>query len=120
MMKRGYVYQRGVLAGCLEWDGERYRFVYETGYLEREGAPPVSLTLPRRAEPYVSEELFAFFFGLLSEGSTRQIQCRVLRIDERDDFELLLQTGLDTVGSVAIVEDEGCAPAPHLEERGDG
>lgn len=120
-MPRGHVYQRGVLAGHLERDEDGvHRFTYDAAYLERADALPVSLTLPLREQPYESDVLFPFFFGLLSEGSTRALQCRTLRIDERDDFTLLLKTGLDTIGSVVIVEDDGGLPATYLEEGRDG
>lgn len=33
-----------------------------------------------------------FFFGLLSEGINKDIQCRLLKIDEDDDFTRLIQT----------------------------
>lgn len=93
------VRNHGLVAGLIEElpDGG-YRFTYEPGY----GGPAISLTLPVRAEPYAAASLFPFFHGLLSEGSTRALQHRALRIDEDDAFGLLLATGGDTVGSVTI------------------
>jgi serine/threonine-protein kinase HipA len=47
--------------------------------------------------------LFAFFQGLLAEGINKDIQCRLLKIDENDDFLRLLQTaGNDTIGAVTV------------------
>jgi len=94
------------LRGLLEERDEGgYRFRYDPDYLASPGSP-ISLTLPKRAEPYEAGHLFPFFYGLLAEGSTRTIQHRVLRIDEDDAFGLLLATAQDTVGSVTVVRGE--------------
>jgi serine/threonine-protein kinase HipA len=40
---------------------------------------------------------------MLSEGVNRQLQCRTLKIDENDDFGLLLATAqFDTIGAVTV------------------
>ena len=101
MSRVGRVLNHGRFAGLLEELDGGYRFTYDPGYLASP-AGAVSLTLPKRPEPYVSKHLFPFFYGLLSEGSTRVVQHRVLRIDEADAFGLLLATAQDTVGSVTI------------------
>jgi len=120
-VERAHIYQRGILAGTLErGPGRVFHFTYTAEYLELPDAPAVSLTLPRRHETYTSEVLFPFFSGLLSEGPMRVVQCRTLRIDERDDFTLLLKAGLDTVGSVSILEDDGGPPPLRLGVSSDG
>lgn len=105
--RRAAVLCHGRRAGILEerTDG-RFRFTYDERYLADRDAPAVSLTLRRRAEPFVSESLFPFFYGLLSEGTTRQLQARINRIDPDDAFGLLLATGRDTIGAVAVVEED--------------
>lgn len=102
-MRRGEVYNHGRLAGTIEElnDGT-YRFTYDPSYVADPDSEAVSLTLPKRTEPFESEHLFPFFYGLLSEGSTRKLQSRLLNIDEEDTFGLLLETGRDTVGSVSV------------------
>ncbi len=100
-MRRARVLNHGRFTGILEEVDGGFRLAYDSAYLAN-GGGGVSLTLPGRAEPYESPTLFAFFYGLLSEGSTRQIQQRVLRIDGDDHFGLLLATAGDTVGSVSI------------------
>lgn len=105
-VKRARVLERGVLAGILEETPTGYRFTYDPAYLADESAPAVSLTLPRRAEPYESGHLFAFFHGLLAEGFLKNLQCRALKIDEDDDFGRLVATaGGDVIGSVTVVPD---------------
>jgi serine/threonine-protein kinase HipA len=52
--------------------------------------------------------LFPFFSGLLAEGTLRDLQCRIHRIDEADDFGLLLETaGGDVIGAVSV---RSCEP----------
>ena len=103
-MKRAHVYHNGRLAGLLEQTRQAtYTFTYTSAYLEDASTPPISLTLPKRPTPYQSDTLFPFFFGLLSEGSTKVIQCQTLKIDEEDPFELLVRTGEDCIGSVSVM-----------------
>ena len=106
-MRRGNVYNSQRLAGILEeLDDGRYRFTYDPDYLADESTGPISLTLPKRQQPYISDHLFSFFYGLLSEGPNRRLQCRLLGIDEDDAFGLLLATAGDTIGSVRVESDE--------------
>lgn len=90
----------GRLAATLGEAGAGFLFTYDPVYL-RDGEA-VSLTLPVRPEPHAAPTLFPFFYGLLAEGSTREVQHRVLKIDEDDDFGLLLATGADVIGSVSV------------------
>lgn len=101
---KGAVYNNGELAGYLERDTDgKYVFSYEDGYFTRATSPSISLTLPKTLQTYESDTMFAFFHGLLSEGINKDIQCRLLRIDEKDDFTRLLQTaGDDTIGAITI------------------
>ena len=65
----------------------------------------IALAFPKRKEEYVSDELFPFFFNMLSEGANKAVQCRTLKIDEKDDFGLLLATAkYDTIGAITIHE----------------
>ena len=105
-MAKGGVYINGILAGILEkgTDGV-YRFHYNDNYFENEALPAISLTLPKTKQAYESKFLFPFFYGLLAEGINKDIQCRLLKIDEEDDFTRLLKTaGEDTIGAVTVKE----------------
>jgi serine/threonine-protein kinase HipA len=102
-VQRARVLQGGVPAGILEELPSGYRFTYDPDYLADAAAPPVSLTLPKRAAPHESPHLFAFFSGLLAEGFLKSLQCRILKIDEQDDFGRLVATaGGDVIGSVTV------------------
>ena len=107
MSRGGKVFYGGELAGHIERrDDGRYRFAYQPEYLARPDARPVSLTLPLRREEFVSPVLFPFFSGLLAEGSLKELQCRMHRIDPDDDFTRLLKTARhDVIGAVTVEED---------------
>ncbi len=101
---RGAVYNNKELAGFIEKDEYgNYIFSYEETYFNKKESPSISLTLPKNLQIYKSANLFAFFQGLLSEGVNKDIQCRLLKIDEKDDFTRLLQTTAeDTIGAITI------------------
>lgn len=100
--RHGLVKVNGRLAGVItEADGV-YVFTYDVGYLSDPQALAISLSLPKRPEPFRSPVLFPFFSGLLSEGTLATIQCRALHVDERDEFGRLLTTCRDTIGAVTV------------------
>ena len=106
MNKKALVYNNNVLAGLLEKTEEgEYVFTYDLRYLNSPDTSSISLTLPKNEKTFRSDVLFPFFFGLLSEGVNKQTQCRLLKIDEKDHFSLLLATANnDTIGSITIRE----------------
>jgi serine/threonine-protein kinase HipA len=75
--------------------------------LAREGAFPVSLTMPLRAEPYTSTRLLPFFLNLLPEGWLLDISLARLKVARDDAFGLLLATCRDCVGECEVVPAEG-------------
>ena len=104
MMRSAEVYYNGELAGVLtEETRNKYRFRYDDAWFVNDNKPPVSLTMPKSSQEYESEYLFPFFFNMLSEGFNRNLQSRLLRIDENDSFGLLLATAqYDTIGAITI------------------
>jgi serine/threonine-protein kinase HipA len=104
---KGGVYYNDIKAGTLERTGEgRYVFTYAPDYYADTRMPAISLTLPKSKQQYESDVLFPFFYGLLAEGINKDIQCRLLKIDEDDDFARLLKTaGIDTIGAITIKEE---------------
>lgn len=112
-VKRARVLNNGVFAGILEETPTGgYRFTYDLRYAADPLAPSVSLTLPKQTTPYESPHLFAFFYGLLAEGFLKNLQCKILKIDEDDHFGRLVATaGGDVIGSVTVEPAaEGEAP----------
>lgn len=103
-MRSAKVYMKGIEAGTLtENDNGSYSFEYEPGYFANTSLPEVSLTLPKTQVKFTSNYLFPFFFSLLSEGANKAALCRLLKIDEKDYFGLLLATtSHDTIGAVTV------------------
>jgi HipA-like protein len=93
------------LAGSLVKENGKYYFQYSDDYLADDNKPAICLSLPKRKEAFISDNLFPFFFGLLAEGDNKELQCRTLKIDENDNFTRLLKTaGKDTIGGVTVRE----------------
>jgi len=103
-MRKANVYCNGILAGeLLEVSGDEYRFRYDYTYFIDTTKPAISLTLPKNRQEYNSSYLFPFFFNMLSEGSNRLTQSRLLRIDEKDHFGILLATAqYDVTGAITV------------------
>ncbi len=106
MNRSGKVFSGGHFAGRIEELSDGYRFAYDAEYLASPETHAISLTLPKRSEPFTSAVLFPFFFGLLAEGILKDTQCRKLKLDENDHFGRLLKTAhSDTIGDVTVVEE---------------
>lgn len=106
MSRSGKVFCGGHFAGRIEERSDGYRFAYEAEYLALPETHAISLTLPKRSEPFTSAVLFPFFFGLLAEGILKDTQCRKLKLDENDHFGRLLKTAHgDTIGDVTVAEE---------------
>ena len=103
-MRSAEVYYNGELAGILtEISRKKYLFRYDDSWFINDAKPPVSLTMPKNRQEYESEFMFPFFFNMLSEGVNRQLQSRMLRIDENDFFGLLMASAqYDTIGAITI------------------
>lgn len=101
---RGLVYNNNELAGYIEKNSQgHFTFRYEDEYFYDANQPPISLSLPKSKQEHYSEKLFSFFFGLLSEGINKDIQCSAYKIDEKDHFtRLLLTAGNDTIGAITV------------------
>ncbi|MFI3286755.1 MAG: HipA N-terminal domain-containing protein [Rikenellaceae bacterium] len=102
-MKQAQIYMYDKLAGVLTESDNGYTFQYDTAYLDTSEAEAISLTLPLRSEPYVSNILFPFFDGLIPEGWLLGIAERSWKIDSRDRMSLLLACCKDCIGAVGVV-----------------
>lgn len=99
------VYNNKILAGTLEKTKEGgYVFTYIDEYFNDTAKPAISLSFPKMNKQYSSKYMFPFFSGLLSEGMNKQIQCRILKIDEQDDFTRLIKTATtETIGAITLM-----------------
>ncbi|MFO0905767.1 MAG: HipA N-terminal domain-containing protein [Pirellulales bacterium] len=100
----------GQCVGVLRETGRQVEFRYTAEWISNPAAVPVSLTLPVRGEPYISDGLHPFFENLLPEGWLLELATKKLKISKDDAFGLLLATCADCVGAVEIIplpEEEG-------------
>jgi serine/threonine-protein kinase HipA len=66
----------------------------------------VSLTIPLRPEPYVTEGLHPYFENLLPEGWLLELATKKLKISKDDAFGLLVAACADCIGAVEILPAE--------------
>ncbi|MEO6231661.1 MAG: HipA N-terminal domain-containing protein [Ferruginibacter sp.] len=102
MAKTAKVLYDGVLAAQLSETDEGYLLQYDVDYLQQPDSKPISLTLPKKQEPYSSKVLFPFFDGLIPEGWLLDIAVDHWKVKANDRFELLLTTCRDTIGAVTV------------------
>jgi len=101
----GYVYDELTFVGEIYFDGNQYMFTYDSHFLNVSENFAISLTLPKRKEPFISKHLHSFFSNLLAEGNLKKLQCKQLKIDEDDEFTRLLKTAsYDTIGAITVRE----------------
>ena len=112
MGRKAEVYVNKTVAGILEKvSPELFVFRYEESYYNNPKFPAISLTMPKTQREYQSKYLFPFFYGLLSEGDNKELQCRLLRIDPNDHYSHLLATAhTDTIGAVTVREVKESQP----------
>ena len=107
MNRRGKVYFRDQFAGTIEQKDGEYIFTYDSNYIAREDAKPISFTLPLRKEPYKQKTMIPFFDGLIPEGWLLDIATKNWKIDRRDRMGLLLTVCPDCVGAVHVINEDG-------------
>ena len=102
-LRRAEVHQLGISAGLLiEQPGGGWIFTYREDY----DGPPISLTMPVRAERYEFPALPPVFEGLLPEGLQLESLLKTHKIDRHDTFRQLVTVGSDLVGSLTVREME--------------
>jgi len=107
MTRTAKVFVNNLLAGTLTESSEgEYLFKYQADYLANEMHNPVSLTLPKREEAYISDILFPFFDGLIPEGWLMDIGIKNWKLSAKDRMGLLLHLCADCIGNVSIINEE--------------
>lgn len=102
MKKQGKVFYKKLEAGIVWQDENGYGFRYFEAYLSSAAPVPVSLTLPLRAEPYISNTMIPFFDGLIPEGWLLDIAVKNWKLRHNNRMELLLVACKDCIGAVSI------------------
>ncbi len=102
--RKAKIYSHNIFAGHLYEDEDHsFRFQYDDAYV----GPPISLTMPVNSRNFSYTTFPPFFEGLLPEGQRLEILVRTYKIDRRDFFSILLQTGSDLVGAITVEKDDG-------------
>lgn len=91
----------GQHAGALTDAADGLAFDYAPAWV-RAGRPPLSQSLPVSGR-FGSEQVAAYFGGLLPEGPPRQLLARRLGISVGNDFGLLERLAGDTAGAVSLI-----------------
>lgn len=86
--------------GTLSENDSGFVFCYQANYSGR----ALSLSMPVRPEPYLSEQLHPFFKGLAPEGWLRKRYSEIQKIDDTDLLGLLMENGSDLLGAVLLKE----------------
>ena len=100
-------------------------FAYSSDWLRDADAPALSVSLPKREEPYSRRACRPFFGGLLPEESQRDAVARVLGVSRSNEFALLYRLGGDVAGAIRLLPPgerpesrERCKPSVPLDEAG--
>jgi HipA-like protein len=105
-MKQGKVFNNSTMAGIIsKSENGVYTFKYNSDYVANINLRAISISFPKQNKIFESKVLFPFFFSLLSEGSNKKLQSKLLKIDEDDYFEFLLKTtNHETIGAIKVEE----------------
>jgi serine/threonine-protein kinase HipA len=98
-------------------------FTYDQAWIDDHARPPISQSLPKRAEPFKRRETRPFFAGLLPEAFQRETVAQNLGISKANDFRLLEALGGDVAGALTLwpegetpPEAQGLAEARPLDD----
>lgn len=106
MTKKGKVFYKNILAGIITENEDGFIFQYDSKYLTKNIAKPISLTLPLSEKQYKSDTIFPFFDGLIPEGWLLDIAEKNWKIDPKDRMVLLLTFCKDAIGAVGVERSE--------------
>jgi serine/threonine-protein kinase HipA len=111
MIKSLAVWWDGARVGLLRVDeGGDLAFVYDPAWVEDADRPAVSISLPKRVEPFNRRETRPFFAGLLPEEAQREAVARALGVSAANDFRLLERLGGDVAGALTLWPEEDLPP----------
>ncbi|MDE2410216.1 MAG: type II toxin-antitoxin system HipA family toxin [Sphingomonadales bacterium] len=113
MSNRLSVWWDGRIAGCLYLgpDGDT-QFAYDPAWLADAGAPALSFSLPKQAEPFNRRECQPFFGGILPEEGQRTAIARALGISADNEFRLLEHLGGEVAGALTLLPEGDEPPSP--------
>ncbi|WP_411288973.1 type II toxin-antitoxin system HipA family toxin [Phenylobacterium sp.] len=113
MIKSLSVWWDGAVAGALRIDEHGdLAFAYDAGWLADPQKLPVSISLPKRPEPFNRRETRPFFAGLLPEEGQRDAVALALGVSKANDFRLLERLGGDMAGALTLWPEGEFPPDP--------
>ena len=111
MTETAAVWWGDAVVGALAMDRHgAMRFTYEETWLADPSASALSVSLPKRREPFRPRECRPFFEGLLPEGAQRDAVAATLGVSPGNVFRLLEGVGGEVAGATALLP-AGEAPA---------
>lgn len=105
-MRKARIFKNNVFCGVLREDEEGFHFRYDSGYMGREDALPLSPTMPLTEDEYEKEMMFPVFDGLIPEGWLLDIASESWKIDRRDRMLLLMSCCKDCIGDISVLPME--------------
>jgi serine/threonine-protein kinase HipA len=107
MRKAKILYKEEDAGTLTQHDNGSFTFSYHDAWMADISKPGISLSFPKNIREVHSEFLFPFFYNMLPEGSNKQVVCKLNRIDQSDDFGLLMATAKnDNIGAVRVIKTE--------------
>lgn len=112
MIKSLSVWWDGAVVGTLQIDEHGdLAFTYAPAWVADPAARAISLSLPKRDEPFSRRETRPFFAGLLPEEGQREAVARALGVSKANDFRLLERLGGDVAGALTLWPEGEAPPA---------
>jgi serine/threonine-protein kinase HipA len=113
MIKSLAVWWDGARVGLLRVDENGdLEFAYDGAWLADETRPAISISLPKRPEPFNRRETRPFFAGLLPEETQRDAVAHALGVSKANDFRLLERLGGDVAGALTLWPEGDVPPEP--------
>jgi len=107
------VFVNQLKAGELWLDHQRrFCFQYDKSWINSPDSYRLSVSLPLREDPYLTDDSYSYFTNLLPEGKILNVLSRKLQIPVSNQFELLRAIGGDCAGAVSLFEDGTLPPKP--------
>lgn len=78
-------------------------FAYGAPWLADPSGQAISVSLPKRPEPFTHRECLPFFDGLLPEGGQRSAVAKALGVSEKNPYALLNELGGDVAGALQFL-----------------
>lgn len=80
-------------------------FVYRSDWIANPDRAALSISLPKREEPFGRRACHAFFSGLLPEGDVREASAHALGLSTENDFGLLERMGGEVAGALRFLPE---------------